>query len=104
MLKKILISILTLVLISCVSTPQNPTNQIVKGKTLSIKGKVVEINRGKDGYTAKIETSDGKTHSATISSVALEKNYREVKVGEVIEVEGEDTSGDGNSIRVTILR
>ena len=75
-----------------------------KGKIISARGKVVEIQRGKDGYTAKIETDEKKVYSATISSIALENRYREVKVGETIEVEGEDTLGDGSLIRVTVLR
>src|SRR5262245_53140135 len=71
---------LVLFLNSCGTNQQNVPNGS-KGKTLSVKGKVVEIQRGKDGYTAKIESSDGKTYSATISSIALENKYREVKIG-----------------------
>jgi hypothetical protein len=103
------ISALVLFLNGCSSKSQNTSqpnssDQITKGKTLSAKGKVIEIQRGKDGYTAKIETDEKKVYSVTISSVALEKRYREVKVGETIEVEGEDTLGDGSLIRVTAFR
>lgn len=98
---KILITIFATVfmLISC-----SNFNQETKGKIVSVKGKVVEIQRGKDGYTAKIETDDKKVYSATISSIALEKRYREVKVGETIEVEGESVLNDGSLIRVTVLK
>ena len=72
-----------------------------------MKGKVTQITRGKDGYTAEIKTDAGKTYSAVISSVNLAGSgqYREVKIGDVIEVEGEDVLGDGGStIKVTVLR
>ncbi|HRH43738.1 MAG TPA: hypothetical protein PKY82_19055 [Pyrinomonadaceae bacterium] len=97
---KILITIFAMILLnSCINS-----NQGTSKKTISIKGKVVEIQRGKDGYTAKIETDDKKIYSATISSVTLEKKYREVKIGETIEVEGESVLSDGSLIRVTVLK
>ena len=92
------------VLSSCSIARQNASNETFAGKSVSIKGKVIEIQRGKDGYTAKIETDDKKVYSATISSIALEKRYREVKVGESIEVEGESVLSDGSLIRVTVLK
>ncbi|MBX7174481.1 MAG: hypothetical protein K1X72_26140 [Pyrinomonadaceae bacterium] len=96
-----------LFLSSCSLSPQNSTNSInnpSKGKIISLKGEVVEIYRGKDGYTAKIKTDDDKVHSATISSIELGSRYKETKVGETIDVEGEDTLGDGTMVRVTVLR
>lgn len=104
-MKNLLIIILTFVFTfsSCAGNQQNSSNAGTKTKNVSIKGKVVEIQRGKDGYTAKIEAVDKKIYSATISSVALEKNYREVKIGEIIEVEGESISSDGSMVRVTAL-
>ena len=107
-MKKILIVILTaaFVLSGCGSSQQNSSNQIIKGKGVSVKGKVTQITRGKDGYTAEIKTDDGKTYSAVISSVNLagSAQYREVKIGDMIEVEGEDVSGDGSTIKVIVLR
>lgn len=70
-----------------------------------MKGKVVQIQRGKDGYTAEIRTDDNKTYFAVISSVDLSRSqYKEVKIGDPIDVEGEDVSGNGSTIKVTILR
>jgi RecJ-like exonuclease len=106
-MKKILIVIFIAVLIlqGCSSNRQNSSNQIINGKSVSVKGKVTQIERGKDGYTAKIKTDDGKTYSAVISSVNLygSGQYREVKIGDVIDVEGEAT-GDGSTLTVTVLR
>jgi RecJ-like exonuclease len=104
-MKKILIVIFAAVFVlnSCNSNQQNSSNQAVKGKTVSVKGKVAEIERGKDGYTAKIKTGD-KTYSAVISSVNLgTSQYKEVKIGDEIEVEGEIHSG-GNALTVTVLK
>lgn len=106
----ILIFVAVFVLSSCISNSQNASNEVknfnesVKSKIVSVKGKVTEILRGKDGYTAKIVTDNGKTYSAVISSVNMSGSgqYREVKVGDVIEVEG-DVLGDGTSIVVTSL-
>jgi RecJ-like exonuclease len=107
-MKKILIVIFAAViaLSGCGSNEQNSSSQVVKGKGVSVKGKVTQITRGKDGYTAGIKTDDGKTHFAVVSSVNLAGagQYREVKVGDVIEVEGEDVAGDGSAIRVAVLR
>lgn len=109
-IKKILIVIFIAVSAlgsGCGANPQNSPNAAVKGKTVSVRGKVIEIKRGKDGYTAEIKTDAGKTHSAVVSSVNLAgtAQYREVKIGDTIEVEGEDVSGDGGSIvKVTVLR
>ncbi len=106
-MKKILIVIFAavFVLTSCNTNQQNSSNQPTKGKTISAKGKVVEIQRGKDGYTAEIKTDDNKIYSAVISSVDLSKShYKEVKIGDTIDVEGEDVLGNGSTIKVTILR
>jgi RecJ-like exonuclease len=107
-MKKILIVIFAAVfmLSGCGSNGQNSSNQIIKGKSVSVKGKVTQIIRGKDGYTAEIISGDGKTYSAVISSVNLAGSgqYREVKIGDAIEVEGENVSSDGSMIRVTALK
>lgn len=100
-MKKILIVIFTAAVFafgSCSSNPQNSSNQAIK-----VKGKVTEIERGRDGYTAKIQTDDAKIYSAVISSVTLGAQYRDVKIGEVIEVEAAAYSG-GNRLTVTALK
>ncbi len=105
-MKKILIVIFAAVfaLGSCSSNQQNSSNQ-AKGKIVSIKGRVTQIERGKDGYTAEIITGDGKAYSAVISSVNLgSSQYREVKIGDVIEVEGEGGSGDESRITITAFK
>jgi hypothetical protein len=108
-MKKILIVIFAAVLAlsGCGANERNSSNQIIKGKSVSAKGKITQIIRGKDGYTAEIIAGDGKTYSAVVSSVNLAGSgqYREVKIGETIEVEGEDVSGDGGStIKVVVLK
>ncbi len=59
------------------------------GKELTVKGTVTEIMPGKDGYTAKLKTDDGKMYMAIISIPNMEKEYKQVKVGENITVTGE---------------
>lgn len=63
----------------------------VDGAEITVKGKVTEINHGKDGYSAKLQGEDGKSYVATISipNMADPKQYRSVNVGDVITVIGE---------------
>ncbi len=58
---------------------------------ISITGKVIHINNGKDGYTAKVRTSAGPDYYATISIPNMDnaKNYKAVKEGDIISVSGE---------------
>ncbi|HYP50018.1 MAG TPA: hypothetical protein VEQ34_03695 [Pyrinomonadaceae bacterium] len=100
-MKKILIVIFTVAVFAlggCNSNPQDSS-----GKIFSVKGKVTEIERGRDGYTAKIKTDDDKIYSAVISSVTLGAQYRDVKIGDVIEVEDKAYSG-GNRLTVSALK
>lgn len=55
------------------------------------KGVVKSIENGKDGYTAKMVSKDKKVYFVTISIVNLldSNEYRRVKIGETIEVQGE---------------
>ena len=104
-MKKILILIFIAAVFAlggCNSNPQNSSNQ-ANGKIFSVKGKVTDIERGRDGYTAKIKTDDDKTYSAVISSVTLGAQYRDVKIGDVIEVEDKTHSG-GNRLTVSALK
>ena len=78
-----------------------PTNDAV-GKpapSITIKGVVKDINNGKDGYTAKLETPDGPIVAVTISRANLTnpKQYRTVNVGEILKVRGESWKLDGQS-------
>lgn len=62
-----------------------------KVDTIAVQGKVNEINKGKDGYTATLTTEDGKIYHATISIPNLKdpKQYRSVQIGETIKVKGD---------------
>lgn len=66
---------------------------------VAVVGTVKEINRGKDGYTAKIVGDAGKTYNATISIPNLKdpKEYRSVEVGQVISVKGESFASDADN-------
>jgi len=67
------------------------TDTVTDGAKVTVKGKVTEINRGKDGYSAKVQTAEGKFYTATISipNMIDPKQYRSVAVGDVINVTGE---------------
>ncbi|SFQ43068.1 hypothetical protein [Flavobacterium akiainvivens] len=62
-----------------------------EGDIITITGEVFEINQGKDGYSAKLKNTEGKTYIATISipNMADPKDYRAVKTGDKITVTGE---------------
>lgn len=62
-----------------------------KSETKSVEGKVQDIQNGKDGYTAKIETSDKEIYFVTISHSNLKDHtqYKSVKVGETLKVSGD---------------
>lgn len=71
--------------------PEEPEKKEPAVKTQSVEGKVVEINRGKDGYTAKIETDTKEIWFVTISMSNLKdpKQYRSVPVGGRVSVSGD---------------
>lgn len=66
---------------------------------VAVTGTVQEINKGKDGYTAKIADEAGKAYNATISIPNLKdpKQYRSVAVGEKISVKGESFASDADN-------
>lgn len=70
-----------------------------KVDTISVQGKVNEINRGKDGYTAILTAEDGAIYYATISIPNLKdpKQYRSVAIGETIKVKGDSWKMEGDS-------
>lgn len=69
-------------------TPEVDTEAPV---TVTVQGRVAQITKGKDGYTALIREDSGREYYATISRVNLSESqqYREVKEGDRITVKGE---------------
>jgi len=61
-----------------------------EGDIITITGKVTEINKGKDGYSAKLKTAEGKTYIGTISipNMTDPKDFRSVAIGEEITITG----------------
>lgn len=61
-----------------------------------VRGKVVHIVPGKDGYMAEITDDSGNTFFTTISIPNMKdaKQYRQVNVGDVITVKGESWKMD----------
>lgn len=57
----------------------------------TISGKVVGVEFGKDGYTAKINTDKNEVYYATVSIVNVggPQNYKQLKEGEEVAVKGE---------------
>lgn len=72
-------------------------------KINTISGVVQEIQMGKDGYTAKIETPANQIYFATIShtNLADHSQYRTVQVGDIIEVAGDEMEMAGEK-RITV--
>jgi hypothetical protein len=85
------------------ATEETPAQEI----EVTVTGKVTEINRGKDGYSATIDATDGKIYTGTISipNMADPKKYRNVNIGETITVTGTTFGpGDNAIIKVTELK
>ncbi|NDI98944.1 DUF4348 domain-containing protein [Flavobacterium sp. LaA7.5] len=77
------------------------------GDVITVEGKVTEIINGKDGYTAKIESSSGEKYSATISIPNMDnpKDFRKVEVGDMITVTGDVINLENDVlIKVTQLK
>lgn len=57
----------------------------------TISGKVMSIEKGKDGYTAKINTNKNEVYFAIISIVNLggPQNYKQLQKGEEVSLKGE---------------
>ncbi|PTS96300.1 hypothetical protein DBR27_16385 [Flavobacterium sp. HMWF030] len=57
----------------------------------TISGKVESIELGKDGYTAKINTTKNEVYFATISIVNVggPQNYKKLKEGDEVSLKGE---------------
>ncbi|WP_290841023.1 hypothetical protein [Flavobacterium sp.] len=93
-----------------VRTPQEDTiNKVAEpeAQTATVKGKVLEVRPGKDGYTAKIETSAKEIYFVTVSHSNLKDHsqYKSVAVGDEISVTGDSWKlEDENQITVRELR
>lgn len=57
----------------------------------TVSGKVVSVEFGKDGYTAKVNTDKNEIYFATISIVNVggPQNYKLLKEGQEVKVKGE---------------
>jgi hypothetical protein len=57
----------------------------------TVSGKVVSVEFGKDGYTAKVNTDKDEIYFATISIVNVggPQNYKLLKEGQEVKVKGE---------------
>lgn len=78
--------------------------EAVNDTVITVTGKVLEINQGKDGYTAKLRSTAGPDYYATISipNMADPKQYRAVKEGDLITVAGEPFKVENDTyIKVT---
>jgi predicted small lipoprotein YifL len=77
--------------------------QTEKPATDFISGKVIEIQGGKDGYTAKINSPGNKEYFATISRANLTDpaTYKTVNIGDTISVKG-DTWQMKNETYITV--
>ena len=70
----------------------------------SVEGKVQEVNFGKDGYTAKIETDAKETYFVTVSHSNLKDHtqYKEAKVGDKIHVVGDHWKDGEGKDQITV--
>ena len=64
---------------------------------INVTGTILELENGKDGYTAKVKDIDGKHYTVVISRVNFKDPslYREVSKGQEITVTGEQWEMDG---------
>jgi len=113
-----LVALLAIVCLSSCDSNKKTSEEVIKADTTIVKeevttiapeeeqkveidvaGTVKEINKGKDGYTAKIADETGKIFNATISIPNLKdpKQYRSVAVGDKISVKGETFASDAEN-------
>lgn len=86
-------------------TPAQPAESEKPVK--EITGKVKEVVSGKDGYTAKVVTDDGKVYAVTVSHSNLKdpSRYKSVKPGDQVTVKGDSwMMGEEEQITVRELR
>ena len=79
-IKESLLSLLILSILSCSSV-----------KTATVSGKVSAIQKGKDGYTARIENTKGRIYFGTISipNMSNPQLFKQAEIGDTIVVKGE---------------
>lgn len=108
-MKKLLILPALLLMLACAQsrnqdTANTPADQSeTENKTITVKGEVVQVTLGKDGYTAELKTSTGETYFATISRSNLNnpEQYKTVVVGDKMKVSGDSWKMD-NENQVTV--
>jgi hypothetical protein len=73
------------------AAPSAPAATEPQKEIVTVSGKVEEVVSGKDGYTARIASTDGNIYfiTASIPNSTDPKNYRRVAVGETVTVKGE---------------
>jgi hypothetical protein len=72
-------------------------------ETRHVEGIVTDVNQGKDGYTATVETGDGHLYFVTISHSNLNhpEQFRTVKLGDRLKISGDYWKlGDKDQITV----
>ena len=81
---------------------ETPKEEVQK----TVEGVVTNINQGKDGYTATLETSTKEEYLVTISHSNLtnHEQYKSVKVGDNLKVTGDFWKmEDKNQITVRVI-
>ena len=78
-----------------VVTPEPSAN--AETKSVTVKGIVIKVEHGKDGYTAQIKDGDGQYYFVTVSRANLAEpgDYREVNVNDEITASGEQWEMNG---------
>ena len=111
----VLIAIAGIVLAGCATSKRSPTQEIENrseavaapaSEKPTVTGVVTEIQPGKDGYTARIKTQDGKEYFATISRANLQnpETYRTAQPGDTLTVSGDLWQMEGkDQITVRVL-
>ncbi|MGJ1195676.1 hypothetical protein ACR78J_05160 [Sphingobacterium spiritivorum] len=85
--------------------PQEQEGASGMQKTVKVTGRITEIVKGKDGYTATLNTTDGSVCYAMISIVNLQKGnstYKSHEVGETITVSGESWKDTEGKMYITV--
>lgn len=99
MIKHICLTIISSLIIGCAqkqSGPENgeathsPAGQVSPVETKTVEGIVESVQMGKDGYTAKLDSS-GEVYYVTISRSNLEEpeQYMSVKMGDTLRISGD---------------
>ncbi|HEU4789335.1 MAG TPA: hypothetical protein VFS71_06600 [Flavobacterium sp.] len=96
-MKKIIIIPVLLLMFGCAENKNSlksntPISHLeIEEKIKIIQGEVLEINQGKDGYTAKLKTNTQEVYFVTISRSNLKNpaQYKTTEIGEKLKVSGE---------------